>query len=152
MSVSEMSVRPYFERVLPRWPAILPVLVIPPISYLTLLPFSEAAGLVLGVTLTLAVLAGIWFAAPQITIDDEHLEVGSATLPRRFIGEISEIEAKDAFAERGINLSPAAYTSFQPSVRTMVKVEILDPDDPTPYWLFSTRNSGLIKQLLEAQS
>ena len=138
----------YSERVLPHWSAVLPVLVIPPISFLTLLPFSSEAGLVLGVTLSLGVLAAIWFAAPQIAIDEQHLEVGSATLPRKFIGNVELIPASQAFVERGVNLSPAAYASFQASVKTMVKVEVTDPEDPTPYWLFSTRNGAEIKKLL----
>ena len=149
MSVNEKSVETYFERVLPHWSAVLPVLVIPPISYLTLLPFSEAAGLLLGITLSLGVLAAIWFAAPRVAVDTEHIEVGNASLPRKFVGKVELIEAKDAFAERGVNLSPAAYASFQSSVRTMVKIEVTDPEDPTPYWLFSTRNGEQIKKLLE---
>jgi len=146
--VKDSQATNYSERVLPRWSAVLPVLVVPPISYLTLLPFSAEAGLVLGLTLSFGILAAIWFAAPQIVIDDQHLEVGSATLPRQFVGKVQLIPASEAFQERGVNLSPAAYASFQASVKTMVKVEVTDPDDPTPYWLFSTRNGEAIKKLL----
>ena len=149
MSVNQSPAETYFERVLPRVSNFLPILLVPPICYLTLLPFSSVAGLTLGVTVSLATVAALWFAAPRITIDSEHLEVGNAVLPIRFVGRVEVIEAKDAFVERGINLSPAAYASFQPSVKSMVKIFVEDPEDPTPYWLVSSRRPQAIKALIE---
>lgn len=149
MSVNQSPAETYFERVLPRASNFLPILLVPPICYLTLLPFSSIAGLTLGFTLALAAVAALWFASPQISIDSQHVEVGNAVLPIRFVGRVEVIDAKDAFEGRGVKLSPAAYASFQPSVKSMVKIFIEDPEDPTPYWLVSSRKPGEIKDLIE---
>jgi hypothetical protein len=33
-----------------------------------------------------------------------------------------------------------------------VRVELTDPEDPTPYWLFSTRRPQRVAELLRARS
>ena len=139
----------YRERVLPRAFTLLPLLLIPPISYLTFLPFNELLGLGVGIAVVAVTLVSIWFAAPVIEIDEAGLAVGDIQLPLANIGAVTAVPATEAFRERGPELNPMAFRRFQSSVRTMVKVEVLDAEDPTPYWLVSTRNPELVKTALE---
>ena len=138
----------YRERVLPPAASLWPVLLVIPAAYLTLLPFNELAGLVLGPLFCLGILASIWFAAPVIEVDANVFSVGAATLPRSVISEVSVIPAKEVFAERGPRLSPAAYVRFQLGVRGLIKVTLADPEDQTPYWLIATRKPETIAQIL----
>ncbi|MEY2916147.1 MAG: hypothetical protein RLZ69_347 [Actinomycetota bacterium] len=135
---------PYRERVLPSAASLWPALLIIPVSYLTLLPFSDKigdfGGLGLGLLFTTAVLVSIWFASPVIQVDDEGFSVGDSTVPIRFLSGYDIVTADRAFEERGRLLDPAAYVRFQLSVNTLVKLEIEDPNDSTPYWLIATRN------------
>jgi hypothetical protein len=64
------------------------------------------------------------------------------------IGEPEAIGKDDIFSERGPKLDPAAYKVFQGSVKTAIKIPISDPDDPTPYWLVSTRNPAKLVEIL----
>ncbi|MEN9992894.1 MAG: hypothetical protein RLY83_464 [Actinomycetota bacterium] len=138
----------YRERVLPSAASLIPVLLIFPTMYLMLLLISTQAGILLGFSVTVAVLASIWFAAPVIEISDRTFSVGDAELPIDVISQVTVIEQKDAFAERGVKLSPAAFTRFQVSVKQMVKLEISDEADPTPYWLIATRKPAEIARVL----
>lgn len=140
----------YRERVLPSIASLIPVLFVLPTAYLTLLPFSAQAGLVVGASITLAILASIWFAAPVVELGTDGFAVGDALLPLKFIGGAQAVPAEKSFEERGVNLSPGAYVRFQMSVKTHVKIFIDDNNDPTPYWLIATRDPNRVVEVLTA--
>jgi hypothetical protein len=68
---------------------------------------------------------------------------------RNFIGEAEAISKEGIFLERGPKLDPGAYKVFQGSVKTAIKISITDPEDPTPYWLISTRQPDKLAELLK---
>ncbi len=109
----------------------------------------DLGGLWLGCGIVAIALVGIWFGAPVIDLDQFGLSVNDIELPNRNIGQVELVPAEDAFRARGTDLNPAAFTKFQSSVRTMLRIEVTDPDDPTPYWLISTRNPEALKALIE---
>ena len=139
----------YRERVLPSIASLLPVLLVIPTAYLTLLPFSVQAGFVVGVSVTIAILVSIWFASPVLELDSSGFAVGDSLLPLNVISSVEAISPKRSFEERGVKLSPGAYVRFQISVKTHVKVFIDDQNDPTPYWLIATRDPDRVVEVLE---
>jgi hypothetical protein len=69
-------------------------------------------------------------------------------LPVGFVGSAEAVAAADKRRVLGPELDPAAYLVHRPWVGPMVRISIEDPDDPTPYWLFSVRRPGrLLDQL-----
>lgn len=116
------------------------------------MPFSnklgEFTGIAIGVFATVAILASIWFAAPVIEVDESGFAVGETVLPLSAIGGYEVVTKERAFTERGHNLDPGAYVRFQLSVNTLIKVQVIDPDDRTPYWLIATRNPEEIARVL----
>ena len=143
----------YRERVLPSVVSLWSVLLIVPTAWLTLLPFATKighyTGLILGVVFAIAVLVSIWFAAPMIELDERGFSVGDATLPLAVIAGYEIVTPDKAFEERGHKLDPGAYVRFQLSVNSLLKLQIDDPQDSTPYWLIATRNpQGIVDTLL----
>ena len=84
----------------------------------------------------------------RITVTGESLQVANAAIDRKFVVAVSVVEKANAFAARGRELDPRAWIHFQGSVGTLARIEINDPQDPTPYWLFSTRNPEKLKEAL----
>jgi hypothetical protein len=82
----------------------------------------------------------------RVTADGE-LQAGKARLPRSVIARGATISASAKSAALGRQLDPAAFLVHHAWVKTMVLLVLDDPDDPTPYWLVSTRRPG---ELLEA--
>jgi Protein of unknown function (DUF3093) len=138
----------YTEWVLPSWTSFLPVLAIFPTFWLTFLPIDEALGSLLGIVLTVAVVALKIAKAPRIAVTHDYLAVANAQIERRFITSVTAIGPDGVFAARGHDLDARAWIHFQGSVKSLVKVAIMDPNDPTPYWLFSTRNPEDLKEKL----
>jgi len=151
-SAVEKSSVPYRERVLPSFGSFLPVLAVFPSILLALYPISPLAGYLLGLTITAVVMILMVWRAPVIEISDGFLRVSRAKVDLRLIGEASVIAKENSFLERGPNLKTNAFFVFQGSVKTMLKIEIADKRDPTPYWLFSTRHADEIKRLLKKQN
>ncbi|WP_083962321.1 DUF3093 domain-containing protein [Hoyosella altamirensis] len=75
------------------------------------------------------------------------LHVGDAYLPTSVIARTAVIPPSAKRAAMGRQLDPAAYVQHRNWVRPMVLVVLDDPDDPTPYWLVSTRRP---ERLIEA--
>ncbi|WP_018684676.1 DUF3093 domain-containing protein [Actinokineospora enzanensis] len=101
---------------------------------------------VLLIPLTLLLL---WRAgSTRVRVADGELWVGDAHLPLAFAGEVSVFELRDKRRVLGPNLDPAAFLVHRGWVRPLVRVTVTDPDDPTPYWVFSTRDPhGLVAAL-----
>jgi hypothetical protein len=81
--------------------------------------------------------------APRAAASDPtevELRVGQAHLPTSFIARAAVVPASAKSAALGRQLDPAAFVSHRPWIGPMVLLVLNDPEDPTPYWLVSTRN------------
>ncbi|MFB9725127.1 DUF3093 domain-containing protein [Haloechinothrix salitolerans] len=101
--------------------------------------------------LALALLLALGKTTVRITTMDDGetaLHVGNARLPARYIGEVEVIAQPDKRVALGPGLDPAAFVVHRGWIGTLVRVEVVDEHDPTPYWLFSTRKPERVAELL----
>jgi hypothetical protein len=83
----------------------------------------------------------IWRAGrAPVRVEDGELKVGQAHLPLEHVGTVEVFAAKDKRKVLGPRLDPTAYILHRGWVGPVVRVEVTDPQDPTPYWVFSTRH------------
>jgi hypothetical protein len=141
----------YSERTLPSLGFYAATLFAPLAVYLISLPFSESVGLVAAMVAWVAVLVWSYLSAPLIVLTKEFLKVGQVRIETKYLGQATEIDSAQAFKERGPQLDTRAFTRFQIGVKTLIKIEIIDDADPTPYWLIASRNpevlAGIISKL-----
>lgn len=121
-----------------------------PFFTLTFAPFSVIFGLVVGVIVFVGVSAAMYVSAPRIIVTEETFQAGKARIDRSFIGAVSAFAGESANAERGVNLDARAWTLFRGYVKPVVKISLTDSDDPTPYWLVSTRNPKKLADVLRS--
>jgi hypothetical protein len=147
--MDEQRIEPqYNEWVLPNWSSFIPLLGIFPALWLTFLPINLFIGIWSGIGVTLLVGALMVAKSARIVVTPDQLQVSNAKIDRRFVSGVTVIEKAEAFAARGRDLNPRAWIHFQGSIAKLALVEINDPEDPTPYWLFSTRNPEKLKAIL----
>ncbi len=139
----------YFERVLPSLGSFLPTLAVFPTVLLALFPISPVIGYFAGGFLGLLAPILMITMSPTIKIANGILTTSKAKLPLAVISSVALIAKDQAFAERGPKLDARAFVVFQASVPELVKIELKDEKDPTPYWLLSTRRGSEIKRLIE---
>lgn len=145
-SVTSQSVR-YRERLMVPWwwwpPAFVP-------ATLIALEVNRAARdlpdwITFAVLFAIAAGVLIFLGRAEVRVLDGQggspvLWAGPAHLPADVISRSAEIPATAKSAALGRQLDPAAYVLHRPWIGPMVLVVLDDPDDPTPYWLVSSRH------------
>ena len=140
----------YRERLWPApWLFISTALVIPA-SLLVFLPINTTVGIIVAIVLYLGCVGLLLLGSPVVELNDEQLVAGKARLPLALVGSVAQFSGYEARMERGQRLDARAYLLIRGWVDPVVRVEVDDAADPTPYWLVSTRNPSELAKALEA--
>jgi len=100
------------------------------------------------ITIPIAVLVLVKMGRTRIRVTDDELRVGSSTLALRHVGRLDTVAKADKQVALGPQLDPAAFLMHRGWVGPLVRIEVTDPDDPTPYWVLSVRDpDGLTRAL-----
>jgi hypothetical protein len=130
----------YRERLWPSpWVFLTTALVIPA-ALLVFLPISEAAGIIVAIVLYGAIVVILIATTPLVEVTDAEFGAGRAHLPLAVVSEARAVDGDEARAERGVRLDARAFLLIRGWIPGMVRVDLDDPSDPTPYWLVSTRH------------
>jgi hypothetical protein len=81
---------------------------------------------------------------------ETELWVAGAHLPTSVIARTAAVPRSAKSAALGRQLDPAAYVVHRAWVGPMVLLVLDDPDDPTPYWLISTRHPDRLLAALKS--
>jgi hypothetical protein len=143
--------RQFSERQLPPWWVWLVMLVMAvSVGVVSMIAFPPA-----GVLASIAVAAVVgslllvaW--AGRVEVVDGELRAGSARIPMAALGSAVALDAQQAAAVRGREINAAAYHYLRGWVPEAVKVEVADPQDPTPYWYVATHRPNELVAALEA--
>ena len=138
----------YKERVLPTVYFYIASITLPLSLFLVALPFSEVVSISLALASIPLVLVLSWLGSPLIALNEQTLSIGQASIETKYLGKAEVVSAQEAFLERGVKLDSRAFTKFQIGVKQLVKIEIQDKQDPTPYWLIATRNPEVLAGLV----
>jgi Protein of unknown function (DUF3093) len=138
----------YRERLWPApWVFIATALVIPA-SLLVFLPISTTAGIVCAIVLYGAIVVTLLVTTPAVDVDDALFSAGRARLPRTAIATVTAFTGQEATAQRGTQLDARAWLLLRGWIPGVVRVQLDDPSDPTPYWLVSTRHPAALAEAL----
>lgn len=99
-------------------------------------------------TVPLAVAVLIRMGRHRIRLHRGELHVGPAHIPLRHLGRVDVIPPAGKRRALGPDLDPAAFVLHSGWVGPLVRVEVTDPQDPTPYWIFSVRRAAVLAALL----
>jgi hypothetical protein len=148
-----MDVVPHYrERLWPApWLYFATALVIPA-SLLVFLPIDLTAGIIVAVVLYAGCVALLLAASPSIEVTASELVAGRARIPRSMLGDSEGFSGDEARDQRGPRLDARAWLLIRGWIDPVVKVELRDPDDPTPYWLLSTRRPDELVAALKGQN
>lgn len=114
-------------------------------------PISMTAGITAAVVLFAVETALLVLSTPALTVTARTLQVGRASIERGLTGPAEAFRGKEATAERGTRLNGLAYLCIRGWIDPVVRIEINDTSDPTPYWLTSTRRPDELVAALNAR-
>jgi hypothetical protein len=92
------------------------------------------------VTVPLCLAALVFLGRVRVRVADGELRAGDAVLPLRHVGRVDVVPREGKQVALGPELDPAAHLVHRPWIGPVVRIEVTDPEDPTPYWIVSTRH------------
>jgi hypothetical protein len=137
----------YRERLWPSPGLLVALLLLIPATILVFLPVDTTVGVVVAIALYAAVAGVLVMTSPTIAVDASGIRAGSAQLPASALGEASAFRGAEATAERGTRLDARAWLVIRGGIPAVVRLELVDDSDPTPYWLIASRRP---ERLVEA--
>jgi hypothetical protein len=91
--------------------------------------------------------------SPTIEVSVGELVAGRARVPVDLISAVTPFRGEEATMQRGRQLDARAWLLIRGWVSPIVKIELADQTDPTPYWIVSTRTpDALVAALMAART
>lgn len=95
--------------------------------------------------------AGLWWLGRvKVQVRDGELWVDDAHLPVKFISEVIPLDQDDRRLLLGPGADPLAFVVQRPWIKGTVQIVLDDPEDPTPYWVISTRSPERLSRSIRA--
>ncbi|SHG72641.1 Protein of unknown function [Jatrophihabitans endophyticus] len=105
-----------------------------------------------GIMLPLAAGVVWWIGRSRVEVVAGELRVRGAHLPLTYVTGAVALDARTLRLVVGREGDPAAYVSIRPWIGPGVQVWLDDEDDPTPYWVVSTRHPERLVSVLRARA
>ncbi|MDJ0463208.1 DUF3093 domain-containing protein [Streptomyces sp. H27-C3] len=111
-------------------------------------PLPLLAGLIGGGAL--AAVAVSSYGSPRIRVVADALIAGDARIPLSALGDAQVLDPEEARAWRSHKADTRAHMLLRSYIPTALRVEVTDPQDPTPYLYLSTRDPEALAAALTA--
>jgi len=119
------------------------------LSGLAAAPLGTTVVVAVVVVVAALVVLGLVVSTPSVVVTTTELRAGSARIPRSDLGAASGYDGEHARQQRGPVLDARAHLVMRGWADGVVRVEVVDPGDPTPYWLVSTRRPADLARALQ---
>jgi hypothetical protein len=111
-------------------------------------PFGGAVAVPVAVLATLALTGMLLATTSTVAVEDGVFRAGRARIPVGLLGDPEVLDADAMQRARGPELDARAYLCLRGWISAGVRVPVLDPRDPAPYWLVSSRRREELAQAL----
>jgi Protein of unknown function (DUF3093) len=103
-----------------------------------------------GVLVPLSVLIVWSLGRGELVIDGQELRIRGAHIALRYLTGAIALDGRTLRRVVGREGDPGAFVSIRPWIGPGVQVLLDDPDDPTPYWVISSRHPDAVVRTLRA--
>jgi hypothetical protein len=111
--------------------------------------FDTSAAVSALIAATIALIYAAVAMRSSISIDERELRIDRAHIDLKYIGGVDVLNTSQMRLLRTRDADPAAYLAIKFWISTGVKITVLDPRDPTPYWLVTSKRGDEIAALLK---
>lgn len=136
------------------WPNVgllVVFLLIIPASILLFMPLDVRVGFVVGPVVYLVIIGIISFSTPKIRVSDGEFSAGVARIPVALLGEITELDRTALSLQLGTRADARAHLVIRGWIHTALRINVADPNDPTPYWVVTTRRPADLRRAIESE-
>lgn len=138
------------ERLLPGPGLFLTLLLIIPAVILLITPIKVSIAPYVAVATYLVISGSLALLSPTITVQGSTLTAGRASIPVALLGEIEMLDDAGLRRAIGPGCDARAHLLIRGYIHRAVRVQNIDPADPAPYWVLTTRKPQSLKAAIEA--
>ena len=114
------------------------------------LPIGPTVGWIVAAVGIVGLVTLGWSMATVVEVSGGRLHAGRAVIGLEFVSGAEGLDPDPMRVARGTGLDARAHLCLRGWVHTGVRVRIDDPQDPTPYWLISSRHPDRLVAALQA--
>ncbi len=135
------------------WPSpwlLIALLLLLPAVTMVVIPINASVAVPTAVAVYLVITGTLTLMSPVIELSGGELRAGSARIPVSALGEVELLG--DAALRRvlGPEADARAYLVVRGYIHRGLRIEIVDAEDPTPYWLLTSRRPQTLAAAIEA--
>ncbi|MGI8394027.1 DUF3093 domain-containing protein [Leucobacter sp. W1038] len=136
---ADSTSRSYRERLAPGPGLYIALLLLIPAVMLTVTPLSSVWALPVAIGLYLVIGGSLFALAPTIEVSNGQLIAGSARISVSLLGDVETLDRDSLRAALGPGLDARSFLLVRGYIHSGVRVSVIDPSDPTPQWILTTR-------------
>ena len=140
----------YVERLYPSLGMITVYLLAFPMVLLAAAPFGWTLAIALAFVATATIVTIAVVISPLLVVDENRLLAGHIAIPLDALGRAEPLTGDSLRIELGPKLDARSQRVIRGEIRSALKIEVRDANDPTPYLLISTRNPSELASALLA--
>ena len=111
--------------------------------------FNNTVALITFITATISIIYIAFAMRSTITLDGDELRIDRAHIETKYLGKVTILDSEAMRLLRTRDADPAAYLAIKFWTPTGIKIQVIDPRDPTPYWLITSKRGENIAALLD---
>ncbi|PRI12282.1 DUF3093 domain-containing protein [Leucobacter massiliensis] len=140
----------YRERLVPGPGIFIALLLLIPAVALVLTPVNAQIAIPTAVIAYAVVAAAMLLLSPTIAVADGFLTADRARIPVDQLGEIELLGTDALRAAIGPGLDARSFLLIRGWIKRGVRIQNIDPADPAPVWIITTRHPRALADAIEA--
>lgn len=129
----------FSERLWPSATFFIVLLLIIPAMTVLFMPQSLELGIIIGIVSYVMLVLVFMLMSRRIELRGTTLIAGHASIDTRHLGDATALDPHELRILIGHRADARAFLMVSGWVKGGIRVDITDPDDPTPYWVITTR-------------
>lgn len=135
------------------WPSpllLLTMLLFVPAVMMIVFPLNPTIAIPVAIAFYLIVAGSLVLMSPTIVVSNGTLQAGNAKIPVALLGKTTELDQAALRRIIGTEADARAYLVVRGHIHRGIKIDVLDENDPTPYWVLTSRKPRQLAAVIEA--
>lgn len=148
--MSNDSPSSYRERLWPSPGLLIALLLILPAVAMVMTPINATFAIPVAIAMYLLIAGSLVLMSPVVQVEGGMLSAGSARVPVSALGDVQELDDASLRKTIGPGADARAYLLVRGFIHSGLRIEIVDSQDPTPYWVVTSRKPQRFAAAIEA--
>lgn len=148
---TETQAGTFTERLVPGPGLFIGLFMLAPMTALVMIAISTELAIPVGLAVYALVMTILMMTSPVISVENGVLTAGRARIPVEYLGD-AELLGEAALRQAiGLECDARAYLLIRGWIHSGVRIANIDPADPAPYWVLTTRRPQALADAIKTQ-